>query len=268
MSVSTANSTPAASSSARSSAKFSMMPLCTTAIRPAGSMCGCALRSFGRAVGGPAGVPDAGVPGTGPASASSASRFSIRPAFFATAQPPVVGDHRHPGGVVAAVLQPAQALHRPRPAPAGDRRSRRCRTCARGYGSVKPAGSAAAGRCASRAARPTGVPRRRLPIGAASVGDGSRSATGVYRITVAGAGRWAGRCTARRRCVDGPCSTGRCSMAGVAGRARRRSRRWPAPGCVLVFRAGAGAAEQAGAGALLAARRWRPAVARSAARSR
>ena len=36
MSVSLANSTPSASSSARSSAKFSMMPLWTTATRPLG----------------------------------------------------------------------------------------------------------------------------------------------------------------------------------------------------------------------------------------
>ena len=41
------NSTPTASSSRRSAAKFSMIPLCTTAIFPAGSLCGCALRSVG-----------------------------------------------------------------------------------------------------------------------------------------------------------------------------------------------------------------------------
>ena len=41
------NSTPVASSSARSTAKFSMMPLWTTAILPAASRCGCALRSVG-----------------------------------------------------------------------------------------------------------------------------------------------------------------------------------------------------------------------------
>ncbi len=48
VSVSLQNSTPAASSSPRSDAKFSMIPLCTTAIFPAASLCGCALRSVGR----------------------------------------------------------------------------------------------------------------------------------------------------------------------------------------------------------------------------
>ena len=47
-SVSLANSTPWASSSRRSVAKFSMMPLCTTANLPPASLCGWALRSVGR----------------------------------------------------------------------------------------------------------------------------------------------------------------------------------------------------------------------------
>ena len=48
VSVSLASFTPAASNSARSAAKFSMIPLCTTAILTAASLCGCALRSVGR----------------------------------------------------------------------------------------------------------------------------------------------------------------------------------------------------------------------------
>jgi hypothetical protein len=47
LSVSLANFTPAASNSPRSAAKFSMIPLWTTAIFPAASLCGCALRSVG-----------------------------------------------------------------------------------------------------------------------------------------------------------------------------------------------------------------------------
>jgi hypothetical protein len=46
VSVSVANLAPLASSSRRSSAKFSMMPLCTTASRSVA--CGCALFSVGR----------------------------------------------------------------------------------------------------------------------------------------------------------------------------------------------------------------------------
>ena len=46
-SVSLASSTPAASSSRRSSAAFSMIPLCTIATRPDASTCGCALPSVG-----------------------------------------------------------------------------------------------------------------------------------------------------------------------------------------------------------------------------
>ena len=47
MSVSLANTTPSAISFARSSSAFSTMPLWTTAIRPAASVCGWALRSLG-----------------------------------------------------------------------------------------------------------------------------------------------------------------------------------------------------------------------------
>ena len=47
VSVSLASSTPSDSSSARSAAKFSMIPLWTTATLPVASWCGWALRSVG-----------------------------------------------------------------------------------------------------------------------------------------------------------------------------------------------------------------------------
>ena len=47
MSVSERCSNPAACSSARSRAKFSMIPLCTSATRSSGPRCGCALASLG-----------------------------------------------------------------------------------------------------------------------------------------------------------------------------------------------------------------------------
>lgn len=47
MSVCEANSCPSVSSEARSSAKFSMIPLCTTATRPMRPTCGWALPSVG-----------------------------------------------------------------------------------------------------------------------------------------------------------------------------------------------------------------------------
>ena len=42
------NACPRPSSSSRSSAKFSMMPLCTTATRPSQEVWGCAFASLGR----------------------------------------------------------------------------------------------------------------------------------------------------------------------------------------------------------------------------
>ena len=47
VSVCDANSTPSAISLARSSSAFSMIPLCTTAIRPSVSVCGWAFSSVG-----------------------------------------------------------------------------------------------------------------------------------------------------------------------------------------------------------------------------
>ena len=48
VSVSLVKACPAACSSSRRSAKFSMMPLCTTAMRPSQLVCGWALASLGR----------------------------------------------------------------------------------------------------------------------------------------------------------------------------------------------------------------------------
>jgi hypothetical protein len=61
VSVSERSSTPPSSSSERSRAKFSMMPLWMTATRPpVGGGVRVRVAVVGGAVGGPAGVPDAG----------------------------------------------------------------------------------------------------------------------------------------------------------------------------------------------------------------
>ena len=67
--------------------KFSMMPLCTTAIRPVASVCGWALRSLGAPWVAHRVCPIPVVPLT-VRPASSLSRFSIRPAFLATCNVP------------------------------------------------------------------------------------------------------------------------------------------------------------------------------------
>ena len=61
VSVSERNAMPSASSSARSSRKFSTMPFCTTTTPPLPSACGMGVALAGLAVGGPAGVADADV---------------------------------------------------------------------------------------------------------------------------------------------------------------------------------------------------------------
>ena len=80
-----------ASSSARSSAKFSMMPLCTRATRPVCAEVRVRVDVVGGAVGGPAGVADAG---GGPAAAASSaiafSRLASLPARLSEASAPVV----------------------------------------------------------------------------------------------------------------------------------------------------------------------------------
>ena len=59
VSVSDVSVWPRASSPSRSSRKFSMIPLWITVMSPVQSWCGWALRSFGPAVGRPAGVGEA-----------------------------------------------------------------------------------------------------------------------------------------------------------------------------------------------------------------
>ena len=105
----------AAISSAFSSAKFSMMPLWTTVTRPA--VCGWALRVGRRAVGGPAGVADAGrrrSAARSPARASRSRDLARRAAALDARRPTDAGDA---GRVVAAVFQPLQALDQPRRRP-------------------------------------------------------------------------------------------------------------------------------------------------------
>lgn len=80
----------AVSSSRRKTAKFSMMPLWTTAILPAASRCGCALRSVGRPwvaqrVWPRPVVPDSAVDGI---SATASSRLASRPARRRTVSVP------------------------------------------------------------------------------------------------------------------------------------------------------------------------------------
>ncbi len=92
VSVSLLNSTPLPSSSARSLAKFSMMPLWMTAIRPSVERCGCALRSVGppwvahRVC--PMPVLPSAIPGAG-SSASAFSRLASLPARLAVSRSPL-----------------------------------------------------------------------------------------------------------------------------------------------------------------------------------
>ena len=88
VSVSLANSTPAASSSWRSAAKFSMIPLWTTAILPAASRCGWALRSVGLPWVAHRVWPIPVVEGSIGSAASSDRRFSSLPAFLRMAMAP------------------------------------------------------------------------------------------------------------------------------------------------------------------------------------
>ena len=87
-----------------------MMPLCTSATRPAAPEVRVGVDVVRRAVGGPAGVPDAGRGRRQRRRPRSPSRGwrACRPACRQAIAPVV--DQRDPGGVVAAVLQPPQAL--------------------------------------------------------------------------------------------------------------------------------------------------------------
>jgi hypothetical protein len=90
VSVSEVNSMPSASHSARSAAKFSMIPLWITATLPSAETCGWALRSVGPPWVAHRVCPMPMVePGSG-CSASCFSRLASLPAFLAVAIPPSV----------------------------------------------------------------------------------------------------------------------------------------------------------------------------------
>ncbi len=77
-----------ASTSARSAAKFSMIPLWMTATVPSADTCGCALRSVGPPWVAHRVCPIPIVAGGSVWSASSFSRFATLPAFFAVLSSP------------------------------------------------------------------------------------------------------------------------------------------------------------------------------------
>ena len=112
VSVSLANSTPAASSSRRSAAKFSMIPLWTTAILTAASLCGWALRSVGRPWVAQRvwPTPECPLSAAGSVASSAASRLASRPARRRTVRVPRPLTSGDTGGVVAPVLHPAQCI--------------------------------------------------------------------------------------------------------------------------------------------------------------
>ncbi len=109
VSVSESSSSPDASTSDRRVAKFSMMPLCTSATRPVAPRWGWALASVGAPWVAQRVCPIPVVDGGSGSSASAFSRLASLPARLRHAMP-AVGDQGDPGGVVAAVLQPPQAL--------------------------------------------------------------------------------------------------------------------------------------------------------------
>ena len=109
MSVSDVNRWPRASRPSRSSRKFSMIPLWMTVISPVQSWCGWALRSFGPAVGRPAGVGEADRRVRRPVG-DRVRRLASLPAFFSTNRSPPSSTSAMPGRVVAAVLEAGEPL--------------------------------------------------------------------------------------------------------------------------------------------------------------
>ena len=108
VSVSLANSTPSLSSSARRAAKFSMMPLWTTATRPRASVCGWALTSVGAPWVAQRVWPMPVLPPR-----SRGGEFLVQvldPAGLLRDLQALRADERHAGRVVAPVLQPPQTL--------------------------------------------------------------------------------------------------------------------------------------------------------------
>ena len=107
VSVSEDISRPRASSSSRSWAKFSMIPLWMTATLPVQSTVRVGVAVGRAAVGGPAGVAHAGrSPGGSGCSAEQPTRLPSLPALRGDQL--AARDQRHAGGVVAAVLQALQ----------------------------------------------------------------------------------------------------------------------------------------------------------------
>ena len=102
---------PRRSRSSRSCAKFSMIPLWTTATWPVQSTCGWALASVGPPWVAQRVWPMPLVPVQGRSSSASAfSSLASLPALRSTRSLPS-STMATPGGVVSAVLQPAQAVH-------------------------------------------------------------------------------------------------------------------------------------------------------------
>lgn len=128
VSVSEASSCPRSANSARSSAKFSMMPLCTTATRPALSRCGWALASVGPPCVAQRVCPIPVDPVGSGRPTNSFSRLTSFPAFFAAASPRPPTRRRPPSrtpGTPAASARPS-----PHRAPTATPRIPRFRTCA------------------------------------------------------------------------------------------------------------------------------------------
>ena len=165
-----------------------MMPLCTSATRPSGPRCGCALTSLGapwvaqRVC--PMPVVDAG----SGCSASAFSRLASLPARLSEADR-AVGDQRDAGRVVAAVLQPAQPLDHDVAAPASRRRTPRFRTWAGVYAATA-SGPTTAGAAWPRHGHARGVARARgLPVRRARPRRlGRAGATPTHRAAADGRG--------------------------------------------------------------------------------
>ena len=86
-----------------------MMPLWTTTILPVQSRCGCAFSSVGRPWRGPARVADAVIARDRARPRCTSSRFDSLPALRRRSTCAVAHD-RHARRIVAAVLEPPQAV--------------------------------------------------------------------------------------------------------------------------------------------------------------
>src|SRR5262249_19570596 len=107
VSVSEPNFAPVFSSSSRSSRKFSMMPLWTTARRSVA--CGCALCSVGRPVGRPGGWADA-VRAGGRRAGEPGFEFAYLPLGAPPRELPAF-QRGHPRRVIAAIFEPLERIN-------------------------------------------------------------------------------------------------------------------------------------------------------------